>query len=144
MGGGGDQWEAWNWSCDLRANERPRKKLHQMAHKTRLTNSMTESAQRGRFSENRFKYLRIVYIWDFLWKKMFWSCILNTLVLWPGMNPVQRLYNIIYPIYYIVLYWSHICGVVHHSAVQHQREAADKRLLCPVYRINLVSRVISS
>ena len=20
---GGDQWEAWNWSCDLRANERP-------------------------------------------------------------------------------------------------------------------------
>ena len=24
-GGREDQWEAWNWSCDLRANERPKK-----------------------------------------------------------------------------------------------------------------------
>ena len=27
-GGREDQWEAWNWSHDLRANERPHKKLH--------------------------------------------------------------------------------------------------------------------
>ena len=54
------QWEAWNWSCDLRANERPPKKLHPMAqnhtHTHRQTvghgKSMTESDQRGRFSEN--------------------------------------------------------------------------------------------
>ena len=46
-----DQWEAWNWSWDLRANERP--KLHLMAQTDRhpdiLTHrhyaSMTESAQ---------------------------------------------------------------------------------------------------
>ena len=25
LGRGEDQWEAWNWSCDLRANERPKK-----------------------------------------------------------------------------------------------------------------------
>ena len=37
------------WSCDLRANERPKKKLHVMAQTDRQTNghgdSMTESAQ---------------------------------------------------------------------------------------------------
>ena len=27
-----NQWEAWNWSCDLRANERPGEKMHLMAH----------------------------------------------------------------------------------------------------------------
>ena len=56
-GGGGreDQWEAWNWSCDLRANERP-KKIHPLTQTDRQSdkhdNSMTESAQWGRFSEN--------------------------------------------------------------------------------------------
>ena len=30
-GGREDQWEAWNWSCDMRANERPWQKLHRMA-----------------------------------------------------------------------------------------------------------------
>ena len=37
------------WSCDLRANERPRQKLYPMAHTDRQTHghgdSMTESAQ---------------------------------------------------------------------------------------------------
>ena len=59
-GGKEDQWEAWNWSCDLRANERPWKKLHPMAQTYTqtdiLTNghgdSMTNSAQRGQVGEN--------------------------------------------------------------------------------------------
>ena len=56
-GGGGreDQWEAWNWSYDLRANERP-KKIHPLTQTDRQSDehgtSMTESAQWGRFSEN--------------------------------------------------------------------------------------------
>ena len=41
-GGGGDHWEAWNWSCDLRANERPRKKLHSMAQTDRHTHTQIE------------------------------------------------------------------------------------------------------
>ena len=36
-GGREDQWEAWNWSCDLSANERPRKKLHPMAQTDKKT-----------------------------------------------------------------------------------------------------------
>ena len=51
LGGGEDQWEAWNWSCDLRANARPRKKMHPMAHNYKRTD-MTELAKWGRFSEN--------------------------------------------------------------------------------------------
>ena len=59
------QWEAWNWSCDLRANDRPRIKLHPMAQANKLPdketnrqtdghrNSMTESAQWGWFRENQ-------------------------------------------------------------------------------------------
>ena len=43
-------------SCYLRANERPRKKLHLMAQTDRQTsghaNSMTKFAQWGQFSEN--------------------------------------------------------------------------------------------
>ena len=40
--GGEDQWEAWNWSCDLRANETPREKLHMMAQKKRQTSRQTD------------------------------------------------------------------------------------------------------
>ena len=36
-----DQWKAWNWSCDLRANERPQKKLHPMAHTSIQTDIAT-------------------------------------------------------------------------------------------------------
>ena len=52
--------EAWNWSCDLRANERPRKnciRLHKQTdrlknkHPDGHGNYMTESAQWGQFSE---------------------------------------------------------------------------------------------
>ena len=52
-GGRKDQWAAWNWSCDLLANERPWEKVHPMAQTTRQTSrhfdghadSLTESAQ---------------------------------------------------------------------------------------------------
>ena len=37
----GDQWEARNWSCDLRANERPRKKLQPMAQTHKQTHKKT-------------------------------------------------------------------------------------------------------
>ena len=54
-GGGGYHWEAGIWSCDLRANKRPWKKLHSMAqtyiHAYRHGNSMTNSAQWGRVGE---------------------------------------------------------------------------------------------
>ena len=39
--GGVDQWEAGIWSCDLRANERPRKKMHSMAQTHRTTEPQT-------------------------------------------------------------------------------------------------------
>ena len=38
------QWEAGIWSCDLRANERPWKKLHPMAQTSGHGDSMTNSA----------------------------------------------------------------------------------------------------
>ena len=48
VGGGVNQWEAWNWSCDFRANERPKKispdgaDTHAYGH----GDSMINSAQR--------------------------------------------------------------------------------------------------
>ena len=77
--GGENQWEAWNWSWDLKANERPWKKLYPMAQtnkqinkqKKRTCNSMTELAQCGWFSEN-IKWIKpiqkkIIYSVRFLW-----------------------------------------------------------------------------
>ena len=60
------------WSCDLRANERPRKKLHSMAQTDTQTHistdghgdSMTNSAQWGRVGEN-VRSLALM-VWD-LW-----------------------------------------------------------------------------
>ena len=36
--------------------------------------------------KNRFKYIKIVYIWGFSWKKNVLSRVLNTSVLWPGIT----------------------------------------------------------
>ena len=63
------KWEAGIWSCDLRANERPRKKLHLMAQTNRQTHSqtdghgdsMTNSAQRGQVGEKYFVWWALPY-----------------------------------------------------------------------------------
>ena len=60
--GGEDQWKAWNRSCDLRANEKPWKKLHPMAQTDRQTDthkdghhdSMTESADLKRDMHHKY------------------------------------------------------------------------------------------
>ena len=46
-----DQWEAFNWSCDLRANERPKKKDIRRGHKHWHRNFLKVSAN-NRFFEN--------------------------------------------------------------------------------------------
>ena len=40
----GDQWESWNWSCDFRANEKPKKTMHPMAQTYILTDTQTDMA----------------------------------------------------------------------------------------------------
>ena len=57
VGGREDQWEAWNWSCDLRANKRPKKTAPNGRQTDRQVthghgDSMTESSNWGQFSEN--------------------------------------------------------------------------------------------
>ena len=68
-GGREDQWEAWNWSCHLRANERPWKKLHPIAHTDRQKHgngdSMTNSSEWGQVGE-RYNFYINLDNWIFL------------------------------------------------------------------------------
>ena len=56
-GGAEDQWEVWNWSCDLSANERLKKNCTRWRTLTDGHGDyMTESSQVGQFSKNPIVY----------------------------------------------------------------------------------------